>query len=342
LYDRVDRWRSSSYLEILAADNLTGIPGAQATHVVSVRFIDGAEHLTDAAEQHLSSLRLDLILVLSDTLVPGAAAACARLGAAGFVLSDHAEAGDAADGLPEVLSGEGLVGVRLELYAAGSTEPTRVIDSVTNADRYSAASTRANAAWHCVPLFERLLNALREGDTARSVAAVRARLDRVRRSGKVSSRGPLGAQLASLAFRYASSRVRRRPDVDQWEMAYQWGAPDAESRHPDLAISNFHPLRPPPDRFWADPSRYASAIATTFCSRSSGLLINVGTSAPWSWGRADRSATRSSYWIGRITSPIRLCSSTGRALHAAGDHAGRPTRLYRAVRLPFEWTWTGS
>ena len=338
LYNRLDQWKASSQLDILADQRFS-----ETYSTLAVQSDGEALTLADSATQQLTQLDLDLLVVFSNRLQPTAVSRYARLGAAGFVLSDYSESGESSDGLDEVLNSDAVVTVRLEWFAPGDCTPSRVIETATNADRYSAALTRATAAWHCVPLLERLVDSLRYDPANRdneSVAKVQGRIRRTRERQRKS----VTLALTSLMLKFASSRVAisrlaKRSDLDRWELAYKYVSPVATHTHPALSLTDFRPLRPPPDRFWADPFPMRVADRTFVLFEELQYADERGYICALEMGPD-----------GPIGDPVVVLDrpyhlSYPFVFEHAGDHYMLPEtslegrlELYRAVKPPFEWT----
>ena len=338
LYNHVDRWKSSSDLDILQPSDLGDLRGAPPATSIDLHSTAEGWRIPSDDATNIGARNLDLIVDFSECVPPSSLAGCARLGAAGFVLSDHAEHGDTTDGIPEVLTGEGTVGVRLELFADGARQPVLVVDSVTNADPYSAARTRANAAWHCLPLFDRLVQAVRLGPDGQSRAALRALDDRRRRSKALLTRAAPGAGLASLGLKYARSRIVRASDVDRWEMAYQWTNQDVTG-HPDLTISRYRALHPPADRFWADPfpfragDRYYILFEEARFADERGYICAIEVGPNGAVG--ERAIVLDLPY--HLSYPFAFAHGGEHYLLPESGLEGR-LELYRAVKPPYEWT----
>lgn len=339
LYDAVDRRRASPDREMLEDVALLQFLGPLTGSTTLERLaVDDTGQLTGESSALVRDRSLDLLLLCTDRVPIPVAAACARLGACVFVLSDYAAPGERADGFQEVISASGLVGARLELYRDSAAAPVFVVDTVTNSHPYSAIQTRARAAGHAVTLLDRLITAVWYG-IARPNHRVQATLDRVRTARTNAARcSPTVLTFASLARRYAGMLTRRSSPIDRWEMAWRWDAAGDTDGHPHVDITGYETLRPPPDRFWADPfplrvdDRYFALFEELQFSGERGYIRAVEIGPSGALGEPVTVLDRPFH----LSYPFVFKHEGAFYMLPEMCLEGR-LELYRAVRPPFEW-----
>ena len=331
LYNGLDKWRARAALENLGSADPDQILSSVPSQSLAVDRDGDRLRLRDDARQLLIDHELDVILVLAAQLSPSDTSALARFGAAAFVFGEHSSP-LSWSGFDEVMSGNGLVTVRLELHRPGMDLPQSVT-SVANAHPYSAARTRASAATHAIPLLERLLHLLHSGLMPDDVNAPPERNSRVR-----SQSVPTLSRLATIAARYMGRVTVGQSGIDPWYLGFSWDAAGATSSHPLGDITRYVPLRPPSGFFWADPfvvrdgERYFVLFEELKFTEERGYLraMELGPNGAL---ESPRTILDLPY---HLSYPFVFEYEGSTYLLPEMSLEGR-LELYRAVRLPYEW-----
>lgn len=201
----------------------------------------------------LTEAPLDLVLNLHSHTLTSRLAPFARYGAAMF--SVGGEFGiPGTHGFEELIAGEPVITVSLELFEPKALHPTNRISTTTNTHAFSAGRTRAQAAWHSIALLDRLVRALRLSGPDASGQHSEGSHQRIEPSRNPDAAGTL-APLIGVGMRYTQTALRERLMREQWILAYHRERTTRATSDdvPFLKIDEYQTLMPPSDRFWADP-----------------------------------------------------------------------------------------
>jgi len=260
LYSHLDRrWSPRRGAPLVDADLGARLPGVPQVH------LDGGD---DGLASALAALRLDLALDLGHPLLREDAADATRQDIEGLDIEglDIARLGvlrlsrghrlDSAAGAREVLAGAPALETQVLLDGPGGGRV--VARSWLRTDVLSLAGTASRCAWRASHLLERAVRRLArqtpegvaapaaaKGEPAEAAAPVPA----VCRPSSIQVLGfapRLGARLLAQARR---KHLTRRA----WFVAYQLDPATPLPGDLPGGLAAFHPLRPPRDRFWADP-----------------------------------------------------------------------------------------
>jgi hypothetical protein len=335
LYDWIDRSRARPALQLFDRVDLQQITGDQSLYDRIAPLESG--ELPPVAHSLIASRKLDLILLASGAIQPSALTSLSSLGTCVFVLSDYCLHGDPLDGLREVLSRRTVLGTRLELYTAESATPVDIVETITNTHPFSASYSEVEAARHAIPLLERLVRRLR-GELPHSRYRVDNTLERVREARAAVVRETIG-ELTALTRDYASNLVRRRHEIDRWEIAWAWTGPDTDATRPETKLEAYTALRPPEGCFWADPfpcrvgDRYFVFFEELRFTDRRGYIRAVEAGADGPVGEVITVLDRPFH----LSYPFVFEHDGDLYMVPESALEGR-VELYRATHAPWEWT----
>lgn len=343
-YDVFDRTRFRPPSEPFDTASLKPVAGP-----VQVTTITPPATIGDA----MSAASADVILVLSDAVAPGACARYAREGAAVFALGGIRGTASPDVGFREVVTGESVINVRLELIAPDGQQTAQAIESMTNTHVFSAGRTRAIAALQAVGLLQRLARAILHERTAAATRGEQANPVAVypppNAGGKAApALPPLAPSLAGLGMRYLRYVSGARQTRDQWYLAYHrsagatTAAPSAAevALAPEIDLARYNVIAPPADRFWADPFPLCVGGKEYLLIEELIFAEGVGTLAVLELG-ADGPVGTATTILKKpyhLSYPYIFTYEGTTYLLPETALEGR-LELYRAVRAPYEWVF---
>ena len=199
-----------------------------------------------AAADHIAirALGLDVAIVLGDADVPGLERV-ARYGAWRYAFGDGHDARERLAGVHEVIAGSPTTAVAIRIRANGGERVA--CQSWSRTLGWSVAQNRANLFSKASAFLARALAGLHkrgarwlEEETGTAGAPACALADAPALA--VRHLPILGARLVERA-------IERAFTVGQWQIAFRFTPQESW----DAPLAAFHRLRPPRDRFWADP-----------------------------------------------------------------------------------------
>jgi hypothetical protein len=244
LYDRFDAWRFPVTHDAMRPEHVEQwLPDVPVLACAALGACD-PEAIPPEIDAGIRAADLDVIAWLLPGAPPGWLSALARRGAWHFAPGVSDGTASSRAGLAELLRGEPVVRAALLAQDDGTG---------ANTDRFSARRTASALGWAAAPL---LRAALRDSGPP-SAAPARDGASMLAASASSSARSPdAGSQppgllrsMLGLGGRYVRHHAFHRRHSEQWGLAFRQSARDPLA----LSPGEFVPIRPPADRFWADP-----------------------------------------------------------------------------------------
>lgn len=288
----------------------------------------------------IQAQHLDVVLALGVTPDPSQAPALARYGVWFFHHGEELGTWGTPPGFWEVMEGRPVTGSLLAAWTDDSPSAARVLyRSYAPTDNRSVRRNNNNYFWKTSDFFTRQLRALAEAGPAALAESERVQpARRDPRRHQTPTNPEVAPALARLGARYLGEKLRHLADREQWFIAYSLDGARPETADP--AYRELTALRPPVDRFWADP----------FPVEYEGGFLIFFEEFLYPRGKAHLSVLRVGP-DGRHGEPVKILE---RPYHLSypfifewdGDYfmipetgGNRAVELYRARRFPFEWTF---
>lgn len=190
------------------------------------------------------ALQLDVAIALGEVDALGLES-LARCGVWRYAFGEAREADERTAGWQETVSGQPVTHSALVARVPGESGERIVYRSSSMTFPYSVARNRENVLRKASCYLERGLAALHREGPAWLAACPHVA---TRAAAPLPGRTQLAAAAGRLALRIAGRALQKAVAVDQWVLAYRFGAPDWEE-----SLDGYTRLLPPRSGFWADP-----------------------------------------------------------------------------------------
>jgi hypothetical protein len=251
LTERLDRWRQRQLTPADLGLEVMGNPRTLEVEPSVTRFSDS---LSDADVEQLRRSELDLLIRLGFRILRGPVLAAARHGTWSFHHGDNRRYRGGPPAVWEVLEDREESGITLQRLTEELDGGVVLARTICATERFSFARNRHNLLRHSAPMLLASLERLQRG--ADPVQPSAAEDPSWQGYGARVYRMPTNRELAHLlprlGLRYLAHRLRSAGRKLQWSLAWHW-ADGTEPETPHGVLYRYHEIRPPKDRFWADP-----------------------------------------------------------------------------------------
>jgi hypothetical protein len=341
LYTRLDARKFGPPTDPYAPTDLREIAGDVPSLPVVAQSTPDGDALAEDDVERLHAVRLDVALCLRTRPLAGGALEIARHGVWMYQHGDDRVLRGGPSGFWEVMEGHPTTGATLRVLT-GEPGGRVIYRSSSNTHPISVRVNQHNSVWQSTAFVIRKLRDLhREGPDALADPEPLVTAAYSGRAYEAPGDAEMARLVARIARRYVDRQIRDRIEYRQWALAYRFGeapAPEKESV-PELVPHELRVLRPPRDRFWADP----------FPVQHLGRHYVLFEECPYATGTG-RIAVMEIAPDGTTTAPTVVLE---RPYHLSypfvfewqGAHymipesaANATVDLYRATYFPYEWT----
>lgn len=331
-YTRLDRRLFSRGKNAFApADLSEKLCGLPVLDVAPIRR-NYSEYFPPEAIEAVRQHNLDIILRLGFGILRGDILDVARYGIWSYHHGDPGRYRGGPPGYWEVMEANPVTGVILQRLTEQLDNGVVLDRAWYKTDPWSVARNLNQYYWKAAPLVRRAINRLAATGQAQSAACTSGYETYERRLYKVPTNWQVCKGVGSLAFRYPIRKVHHSLFRYQWSLAYSFS-----KNFPDT-FYNFKALRPPRDRFWADPfpllheGSYYIFIEELLYSRNLGHLAVIPLSKDGSAGQPVKILEKPYHLsyphVFRWNGDLYLMPETGR---------NRTLDVYRCRAFPDQW-----
>jgi len=253
IYSRFDNLTQSPYPDpFLHLDIMPLIQGCPILRIQSVN--DRQEqHLGDEEISAILSYDIDVMLEFSSTRLDEAALRIAKFGVWSASSSTNCTPRKGPPGFWEVMQNEAAIEFTLRMATSDRKHPKVLYRSWTSTDLCSIKGTRSKVYWKSAIAIVRKLRNLHHRGPVSLEEEQSEMVPQPQPRDALNVSVPTNAQmllfLAKVGKRRLLRRLRNVSHLEQWFLAYKFG----EQSGPDYSFRDVKYLKPPPDRFWADP-----------------------------------------------------------------------------------------
>ncbi len=240
-----------------------------------------SDHIAPADLKEIAAYRLDVLIDATFRVLGGGIINAARCGVWSFHLGDNLANRGENPGAWEVLFKESAISSMLGIRAEGLDGELALTCSWLPADLTSTERNLQNLYWQGIAFVSRQLRLLQRLGPEAFLQRARERdpipYFNTKRFYGIPKNAVTLWLLCLHAWRFVVRRVKEQLWFQQWVLLYEIGAPETVP----LTVSRYRLLRPPKDRFWADPcavecnGRYVIFMEELIYRRGSGHIATI-------------------------------------------------------------------
>ena len=343
LYERLDRKRFRSSDDPLAMVNVEPRLQEVPRLMVRPRQTRHCDYFPDDALEQLRQYDLDVAIRLGFRILKGEILKLPRHGVWSYHHGDNRSYRGGPPAFWEVMDGADTTGAILQVLTERLDDGI-VLDRTTVAtEKVSVTKNRAKLYWKAASLLPRTLERLQQHDVAAAEPGRSASEPPWTTYSRPLYSAPrnfaMARMAAKMALRYAAAKWQSATTLEQWFLCFRIAGQSGDlGSAPQRALYNLQVLRPPADRYWADPfpirhdgRYYIFAEEVVFREPKGRIVVFEIAEDGTAHGPTlvlERPYHLSYPCVFEWDSEIYMIPET---------RANRSVELYRATRFPFEW-----